>query len=245
MGQKTKEIDLLRKLIDLLKLPFFRNEVSHSKNRIKKRPFLLLEVMIGAFLLALVISFSLQSIPTLAKLDQKLMALRSVQREKQNLQSKLSSLFLTIASDRSLSFYTETKENEKTPTLFFLFDHGIDIDPKFSGVIKAKFLIDEEKRCILSYLPIDHDETTLLQKKIVLATEIEGMETLFFKKKEEKGVDDPPFEWVKSWPKENKDLPIMIRIKMKHHQIPLEYAFFPPTSIKRQFEPLLSQKKEM
>jgi hypothetical protein len=71
-------------------------------------------------------------------------------------------------NDQNFFFFTDFYKKSKNPSLFFVFDNGIDPDPKFSGPVFAKLYIDKEKRLVLKTAPYKKTTSFFCRKEILL-----------------------------------------------------------------------------
>lgn len=129
---------------------------------------------------------------------------------------KLDQIFSRITPLESPDFLF----TEKDPVeVHCVFDHGIDPDPDFSGPVQAVLYIDKEKNYCLSISPLEEDSKK--KRTEILKKEVDLVEYEFL----------PP-QWIKGktklkkkWPKEQKNLPSMIRVQIDG----MKFAFFLPT----------------
>ncbi len=189
----------------------------------KKRPLILLEIMIALSLTALLLTTLARFFAGCLKMDQKIEQLRSSLAGRQKVQVCLSSIFTSMAPLPGSAALC-TLDDEGT-SLGLSFDNGIDPDPKFSGQVIGKLFVDESSNLCLAIWPID-EEATFCRKEI-LCPNVQKMNLKFFAKKK---AASPSFgfEWRSTWPKESGALPPMVRLSLTQRGETSDFAFAIP-----------------
>lgn len=128
---------------------------------------------------------------------------------------RLEGLFSSIVPPYLL--YTEHE------ALIVVFDNGIDPDPLFSGPVVGKLMLNEFRELTLSIQPVSTEtgQKGSTRKEILFQG---GAELSFFT-----GTG-----WVADWSKKNKQLPLMIRLRLANRE---NLAFFLPV-----YEPMATYR---
>lgn len=194
----------------------------------RKKPFILLEVLIGLFLTGLMLTLLFTSISHVVKVEKRIEKARDLLSSRQHVQMRLQDIFLSI--ETQASFYTQTFPEESQESLVAVFHHGIDPDPSFCGDLLFRLFVDRDKNLNLALWPVE-DET--LWRKEVLLADVKKVQFYFFgKKRAEEGALPSPydFSWHKSWKKEREEPPLMIKLEITQKDTTIPFAFFIPTS---------------
>lgn len=111
------------------------------------------------------------------------------------------------------------------PTLLFMYDNGVDLNPDFSNHVLGRLYISEKGNLMFAMWPAPDrwrsDQPVPMRKELLL----EQVETLAFQfyipsnEGEEKGG------WVEEWTLENKKLPALIGVRVKVKDETREYLF--------------------
>jgi hypothetical protein len=187
----------------------------------------LIALSLSALLLTVLFSFLTQS----AKLDVQLEKIRFSTLERGYCQNRLQDIFVTATPG---SFYTKQVQKESNPSLFITFDNGIDPDPLFSGLVRARIYIDSDNNFCLSLKPIDSDEESAWRKEILLSN-IHNFEFRFLRATGAKNSKERVFPinasycWATSWDKSRKDVPSLIRLSVQNETDQIQFAFILPS----------------
>ncbi len=212
------------------------------RHPLKKRPYLLFEILIGLSLTGILLTFLFSFFAESAKMEKKLETMRSEITARQNLQTRLQAVLTGIARESSTEtpFYTDREQGE---SLVAVFDNGIDPDPAFSGQIIGRIYLDEQANLSLATWPLERKEEKENHpwpwRKEILLSNIEGFEFEFLSQKKEENRTkkektkpvNSKLEWRYSWPKSRSDIPSMIRlsVRKKRENEPLRFAFLIPS----------------
>lgn len=200
--------------------------------KVKKKPIFLLEVLIAlsltAILLTFFFSFFVQSVKIEKTLDQARMAISS----RNHLQTRLQSILNSLVRGSECYFYTKQFEKESSLSLVVIFDNGIDPDPLFSGTVRGRIFIDEEKNLCLVTWPLNKMKNRPWRKEILM-TSVDHFEFEFLGKKIalEKGKAhsiNGELAWRTSWPKGMLEIPSLIRLRVQEKET-LRFAFILPS----------------
>lgn len=194
--------------------------------RIKKRPALLFEALIGLFLIGIVVSFLFRSLHSLAVGSQRAEKLRQTLRVEQKLQSRLQSLFSRLERNSPRPLRAVSLSKEEGSVLFFRYDAGIDPDPRFSGPCLGRLLVDRENTLCLYLSPLDTDAVF---RKETLLTDVASCKFLFFRCPQDPETGKGAPAWDSLW--EEDAPPSMLRlliVKNGPGSQEREYPFFLP-----------------
>lgn len=224
-GHSSRCVLLFRKLGQSVRLFSFRHRSCPLFR--KKRPLILLEILVGLFLMGLLISCLFTSITHVAKVEVGLEKARDSLRCRQLVQTRLQDLFL--GSSLKAPLYTAAFPKEKRESLFSLLNLGIDPDPAFSGEVLSRLYLDEEGHLALVFWPVQDE--TLWRKEILLSNVTECQFQFFGKRQAEDKVisGNGPWVWHERWSKKRRELPEIIRLRIVQKGEPLEFSFFVPS----------------
>ncbi len=155
-----------------------------------------------------------------------------------HLQTRLQTVFTSIEpkEDRPF-FYTEGLEREDFPSLFVLFNNGVDPDPSFSGPILGKIYLDEEKNLSLTTQPLNSEKSRSWRKEILFPkVQTFTFEFLGTQSPTEHGTKEKIYPinanlaWRTLWPRSLQKIPSLIRLKIYEEDTkdPLQFAFLLP-----------------
>lgn len=194
-------------------------------NNAKKRPYLLLEILVGLGLLSMLLSFLFISMAQSASFETKIEQSRKILLQRQSFQARLQDLFLSIK--QSPAFYTQKFPKEPHDSLIALFDHGIDPDPAFSGLLSARLFIDSEHNLCLATWPESRDDSKRPWRKEVLLSDVDRWDWEFFSH-EETLHSRLPCAWTHHWPKTKQKNPMMVKLTISQKKHTFSFAFFLP-----------------
>jgi hypothetical protein len=213
----------------------------------KKRPLLLLEVVIGLGLIALLFSSLFAYLVQAAKTEARLRDVRAAALSTELAERRISSLFATLIPPSEIegkkAFYTSKLPGDLSPSLFFWYDNGIDPDPLFSGPLVGRLFVDGEKRLRLESRPIPQEEGQDAHRLETLLSRVERLEWQFLTPSP--SSISPPAEkvlwqWRPEWPP-SEELPPCCRIVIRRAAAPpLRLAF--PIGLASRVFPLPSRK---
>ncbi|MEL7431587.1 MAG: hypothetical protein AAGI90_03545 [Chlamydiota bacterium] len=189
--------------------------------RIRKKPFLLLEMCLALGLSALILTTLFSGYVTFCQVDARLKKMKESMLERGAFAAYFQKVFETIpeATEQAnlpKQFYTRLeKDNEQ---IFFIFDAGANPSPLFSGPLYGSLLVDETGALSLLMWPLEKSHQ--LVRKVPL---IGGVKELRFTCFTE---DSKEMAW-KNLP-ENGEIPSMLKISFLKNGEPLSFAFFLP-----------------
>ncbi len=201
----------------------------------KKRPFLLLEILISLVLTALLLSCVFGFWVGSVKTEVKLCKTREEGLARAYVQTRLEQIFTgLIAGDPKGSIYTQDE------SLVVVFNNGIDPDPSFSGPILAKIYLDEEHNLALALWPKEEvKKKERIWRKEVLLRNVSQCNWEFLGEKQ--GISTPEkkrvavrsvngsLEWCSNWPLSFAGIPAVVRLVIAlPDTVPLHFAFRVP-----------------
>lgn len=198
----------------------------------KKRYFTLIEVIVSLSLITIIITFLFGYFTKITKVEHEIEHLKKIVYTKSNLQIRLNNIFSQLYSkDMNQSpFYTELEKNKKNMTLFINFDNGVDPDPNYSDIIKAKIYLDDKNNLVLEMF--SKDKKTKASRKEILYSNIKNIEYKFLSQSDLQIKSymteeiNESFSWYNFWPEDRKNLPSVIYLKINSN---LDFAFFLPS----------------
>lgn len=210
------------------------------KEKLKKRPFLLFEILIALSLTAILLTFLFSFFVESVKIEKKLDAARTEITARQHLQTRLQAVLTGIHRESAEApFYTQLLQEEMKESLMAVFDNGIDPDPAFSGPVIGRIYLDEQSNLSLATWPLGPKEKKQPWRKEVLLSHVEDFEFEFMaQKKEEATIKkekikpiNSTLEWRTRWPKSQTEIPPVIRLSVweENQKDPLRFAFLIPS----------------
>lgn len=177
---------------------------------IKKRYSLtLLEVVIALSIMSILLFVLLRIYKSQALGQERLSHALNQVYQKHEMYAELERLFSHLVLDEK-TFYTQ---EEKGLVLHLEWDNGTQIDPKLAGIVEGK-LSSKEGKLLLEIVKKD--------QKIHERTLFSGAEELFWQ-----FYNLETNTWEKTWRKENKRLPAMVKMGLKTKKSPSwEILFF-------------------
>lgn len=202
-----------------------------TSDQLIKRPFVLLEILISLTLMSIILSFLFSAMSRSAQFEVKIQSARTALLERQQLQIRLQDFFLSLGTEAS--FYTMRFSKEKQESLIALFNNGIDPEPAFSGLVRSRIFLDEEKNLTLALWPLEKEENKPLPWKTeVLLSHVDAFHfQMLGKKNEPNGIAvNDSFAWYDHWSKKRCEIPSMIRLSITQNGVALFFAFFSTAS---------------
>ena len=192
----------------------------------KKRNFILLEIMIGLTLLSILLTFLFHAMSQGIKMEMRVDEARKILFKRQHLQSRLQDLFLSLTPNRLPPLYTKLFPNEKKESLILYFDHGIDPDPQFSGPLLGRIYLEGDGKLVLAMWPLEKESKKW--RKEILLDGVDYFQFQFLGQKEKKEDDEigPNFAWHKMWPKNRGASPSILRLTVSQNEVESSFAFF-------------------
>ena len=182
----------------------------------KKKFFTLIEILIALFLIGTILTMLFRFFLSTSILEKKLQEVKEDVFFKNNLQVKFDTLFSNIFHknfSKTPDFYTDEKNH-----LHFVFDNGIDPNPKFSSYLKAILFLNKNNDLVLQTMPLKKNPK--IYREEILIKNVKSLNFEFFSKK------DSNFITTTSWSKKKLDLPAALKIKINKN---LSFAFFLPS----------------
>jgi len=194
----------------------------------KKHSFTLIEFVISLFLITILLGCLFGYFSKIIKIEKDIEKLKKNVYERNHLHVGLNTIFSQIGSNNleESSIFTTYEKNDKNPTLNITFDAGVDPDPDFSGIIKAKIYIDKTNNLVLETISNNKikapRQTPILSNIQTINYKFLSSKDLNMQKYQQNKVTDSLF-WYFFWPKEKKSTPRAICIKINNN---LDFAFF-------------------
>lgn len=196
-------------------------------------------MLIALSLTAVVLTFLFSFFVESARIEKKLDTARMAISNRGFLQTRLQTILSAIDTGSSEPYlYTKQFEKEKSISLITLFDNGIDPDPAYSGPIKARIFIDEEKNLCLATWPLGMKKNIPWRKE-VLMPHVNSFEFEFLGKrtasdhgkKEKIKPINATLAWRTEWAKFQSGIPSIIRLRIVQEKSkePLQFAFILPS----------------
>lgn len=182
--------------------------------------------MISLAIVSILLGLIFRFFSELTILEKRMVKAKEHILEKNNLEIKLTNIFSQITGSGAMEpiFYTEKDH------LYFHFDNGIDPSPSFSSEVAAELFVDQNKDLILKTTPLEGNITGKVSREEILLQDAASLRFEFVKKENSTTGDQTlTYKTITSWDKENKNMPIEIKIYMKRGEENLNFAFFIPT----------------
>ena len=197
--------------------------------RIKKHSFILIEIIISLFLITILLTFLFGYFSKITKIEIEIENIKNEVYKKNNLHIRLNNIFtqLNLKDFDQGRFYSKYEKDSKHLSLYLNYNNGIDPNPNFSEIVKAKLFVDDKNNLLLVIWPKDNKIKTA--RKEILLTNINKIEYKFLGEKDlqmEKYIIEKIAEnsfWYKFWPKEKRILPSVVYIKINKN---MDFAFF-------------------
>jgi len=194
----------------------------------KKRFFTLLEVIIGLFLAAILLTYIFSFFSEITHIEKNMRIASEKVLSKNSLKIKLDTIFSKIVdknAPKEPSFYTLKNGNE----LYFVYDNGIDPSPSFSSMVFARLYL-EKNNLILETHPIDFftkkKNKPRIYREEILAKNITSLSFIFLEKTVPKTIQENSFASSTSWEKDH--LPSSLKITLTIEKSPCSFIFFLP-----------------
>lgn len=203
----------------------------------KQRAFTLLEVLLAAFLSAILLGAVTQLYYLLEAHAQMAKKVRKELFSEQYLQFRLASLFASAENKKiqgQTVFFSSRGGGTKSvgDSLVFIPDRGVDLYPEFSNQVLARLYLSTDKRLVLAYWPLPerwkgHGVPPFQLE--VLAENVDSLHFSFFSPPTENtekveidqvregGSDMPPpsGKWVPFWEKTYNQVPAMVQLTIE------------------------------
>ncbi len=196
----------------------------------RKRSFLLMEIMVGMSIIMIILTFLFRFYSNVTILETKITHLKNEVYQQQFFHSKIHSILSSAINISNLptylntsSFYLDNKNDILKLVLYF--DNGVDPDPCYSGPIQAEIFL-ENNSIMLKLTSIEKNKKN---KNITL---ISNVKSLTFNFLETSSVDSTKIKWSDKWEKEKQKIPSMVKLNIEffNSKNVLSYVFFIPSS---------------
>ncbi len=181
----------------------------------RKLPFFLLEILIGLSLISLLFSFLFSAFRQTIEWNEKAEKARISLLEREHCSARLQNFFLSLTNS---SLYTEELPGEKTKGLIATIDHGLDIDPLFSGTVLAKIHLQADQKLTLTLWPLETEKKHKPWRTETLLSGVEKVEWRFTHKN---------LLEKETCAKDAQEEPLIIRLRIWQKEQPIDFAFFP------------------
>jgi hypothetical protein len=215
---------------------------------LKKRRFLLFELLLAISLSAILFSVIFRVFSQTMLLENTIETVKTRLFPKQFCYFRLHDIFSKIPLSKSISEQDSRNENasfitparlfttssqsleKKTIALCFIFNNGIDPDPKFSGSVFAKISVNKQQQLILKIAPLKKSKPFIYRKEILLKN-VAHQNFLFYFLETDNKTKKQSLKTSSCWEKTEKDLPIMFKMGLQStlQTNPLFFAFFFPS----------------
>lgn len=201
--------------------------------RFRRRHFTLIELLVALTLTAGLLGTLLFTYRTTALARRDIDLLLWPMRERLALDERLQELFFNVAlKDQWGHWFFTTPEH----SLVFSYHNGVDIDPKFSGLVLGNLYVDSDQRLILATWP--HPQRYQLPqppfRQEVLQAGVSRLEVACYEPPFQRDpylrpIDstDPiqtgrsrqtmtPQKWHEDWPLQARENPALVRLTLHH-----------------------------
>jgi len=122
----------------------------------KKRPFILLELLIAIGLSAILLTVLFRFLVSNAHVERQIEKAQALLLERQRLQERLESILTNIEPPQleHPSFYTDPFPDRELLSLIAVFNAGIDPDPAYSGPNTSRLYLTKEGKFCLTQWPL-------------------------------------------------------------------------------------------
>jgi len=205
-----------------------------SKKRVKKRAISLLEVGIALFLTSILLTVVLRIFFQLPKIEKNVENTKHSYYPAEYTQAKLQSVFSKTIPKKNLPKHLKQhnplelyETGEKHPSIFVIFDNGIDPDNKYRGEVIGRIYLDFEKNLSLTIWPSDANKEDY--RKDILLKNVKSFEWEFFNPTYSPiGTEKLSPQWENTWTDSN--LPPMIKLAILFEDGKSEKFHFFPSS---------------
>jgi hypothetical protein len=205
----------------------------------KKWSFTLLEILLAFSILSMILAFLFHSLRTSAMFNTKSDALRHFFFERYHIEERLSQLLSRVEpcltpllENGASAFYTN---EEPQISLHFIFDHGIDPDETFTGLVEGHLFL-EKKMLVLELRPVNPLNAMNLRREILL-TNVNALSFLFYQRpslvqRSKNTTSEATFEVLSKWPIDFPDIPYCLTLSLElEDKSLLKYSFYLSSSI--------------
>ncbi|MBN1914956.1 MAG: hypothetical protein JW769_03605 [Parachlamydiales bacterium] len=187
-----------------------------QKDRLKKLySFALIEILIASGLMAALLLFLLRFYAETITTDKKIEEAREETVARNFLYTSIRHHFLQLMPIQEkipLPLYTDEKK-----ALHLSYHNDIDLDPAFSGPIRAKLYL-EKRQFILQLFALEDEKKT---KKIILEENVHKIDFYFF--------NPQKCRWEKSWDLHNSFIPPLCKIVLEKDHRKTIFTFSIPS----------------
>ena len=195
----------------------------------KKKAFLLLEILIALSLASILLFFLFSFFTQSVKMESKIQKTSTQIFQKQKFHNLIQDYHISIANAPELpSFYTKKFGKEKCDSLVFLLDHGIDPNPEFCGIILTKIFLDHESNLSICFWPLLEDKKISTTWRMqTLLKNVQNVKFSFIG--DSLGQSDKKeFSWEPSWPKNGQNLPLFMKMEIEQNGKTFSHVFLLP-----------------
>jgi len=189
---------------------------------VKKRAFLLFEILVALSLMGMLLTFLFSFLVQSMKVEKKIEKVRHLMMGRQYMHIRLQDLFMSLGSIGPQCPFSSAKNS-----LVFYFDHGVDPDPVFGGMVEGRLFLDEDLHLKLIYGPIPLDLEGVWRKEI-LSSRVSEVSFQFLALEDFLDIPKPlraQHRWVTQWSQEEKAIPSIVRMTMTQDGEVLQFAF--------------------
>lgn len=200
---------------------------------------ILLEILMALSLTAILLTFLFSFFVESVKIEKKLEIARMTVISRGHLQTRLQTILSAIDLNSIEPFlYTKQFDKEKSLSLVTVFNNGIDPDPNYSGSVRGRIFLDEERNLCLLTSPLGDEKEKNWRKETILP-HVESFEFEFLGKKtaseRAKNEKTTPITatlaWRTEWTESQGGIPSVVRLRVieQKSKEPLRFAFILPS----------------
>jgi len=199
-----------------------------------KKPFLLFEILVALSLMGMLLTFLFSFLMQSVRVEKKIQTIRERLLERQHAHICLQDVFTSLSPQGShcpLSTFYDLKERREGLSLYF--DHGVDPDPLFGGLLEGMVILDEKNLLSLIYGPIPLDLKGAWRKE-TLFSRVSSVSFQFLVSDDLLDVSRPlrgQYRWKAEWSREESKIPSLVRMVVTtKDKETLRFAFRLPQS---------------
>ncbi len=167
----------------------------------KKRPFTLLELMVGIALASLLLIFLFSTLKQSTFANSKMKVAQKLVHQRLCTQLRLTSVFDALEFERQkIGFYTASHAESLSDVLYFSYHQEVDADPNFIGVLEAMLFLKHPEKKLCLYTTGANGS----MRKEVLLENLKTISFLF--------LDTQKGEWKSDWSKEADFAPGLVKL---------------------------------
>ncbi len=202
--------------------------------QLRRQPFTLIEVLIGLGLMALLIGILMGSYREIAQINQEVSSTRQAILDPLYVHKRLGETLGRAVMHPEMAgakeFFFTSSSRDKSPSLVFTYNQGVDLDPAYCGLVLARLYVSDEGHLSLAIWPIRSIEEPAPSsfRVEVLLEDVEAWSCAFYQppSPEDVPIDlsdiemgrektTPQPRWQEEWPMTHRELPAMVRLSIR------------------------------